>query len=138
MSWDAVTIAWDNGQVARVHHGDMPKSGERRQSRSLCRYFVRALEHLERDVRSACETYTRQRQLAGLGACRVEQIGERAVGRCTIDDGGRRRAHVVANWLEAGQRIVAELSQMRIPSQFDLFKRALQSKKYYTIERMRR
>jgi hypothetical protein len=22
-SWDAVTIAWDNGQVARVHHGDM-------------------------------------------------------------------------------------------------------------------
>ncbi len=23
MNWDAVTIAWDNGQVARVHHGDM-------------------------------------------------------------------------------------------------------------------
>jgi hypothetical protein len=22
-SWDAVTIAWNNGQVARVHHGDM-------------------------------------------------------------------------------------------------------------------
>ena len=22
-SWDAVTIAWKNGQVARVHHGDM-------------------------------------------------------------------------------------------------------------------
>jgi hypothetical protein len=22
-SWDAVTIAWDNGQVAVVHHGDM-------------------------------------------------------------------------------------------------------------------
>jgi hypothetical protein len=22
-SWDAVTIAWDNGKVARVHHGDM-------------------------------------------------------------------------------------------------------------------
>ena len=22
-SWDAVSIAWDNGQVARVHHGDM-------------------------------------------------------------------------------------------------------------------
>jgi hypothetical protein len=21
--WDAVTIAWDNGQVAKVHHGDM-------------------------------------------------------------------------------------------------------------------
>jgi hypothetical protein len=23
MSWDAVTIAWDNGQIATVHHGDM-------------------------------------------------------------------------------------------------------------------
>ena len=23
MTWDAVTIAWDNGQVATVHHGDM-------------------------------------------------------------------------------------------------------------------
>ena len=22
-SWDAVMITWDNGQVARVHHGDM-------------------------------------------------------------------------------------------------------------------
>ena len=22
-SWDAVTIAWNNGQLARVHHGDM-------------------------------------------------------------------------------------------------------------------
>jgi hypothetical protein len=22
-SWDAVTVAWDNGQVAAVHHGDM-------------------------------------------------------------------------------------------------------------------
>ena len=23
MSWDAVTIAWDNGHTATVHHGDM-------------------------------------------------------------------------------------------------------------------
>ena len=23
MSWDAVTIAWDNGHAATVHHGDM-------------------------------------------------------------------------------------------------------------------
>ena len=22
-SWDAVTIAWENGRVASVHHGDM-------------------------------------------------------------------------------------------------------------------
>jgi hypothetical protein len=25
MSWDAVTIAWDNGHTASVHHGDMGK-----------------------------------------------------------------------------------------------------------------
>jgi hypothetical protein len=22
-SWDAVTIAWDNGHIATIHHGDM-------------------------------------------------------------------------------------------------------------------
>jgi predicted RecA/RadA family phage recombinase len=22
-SWDAVTMAWDNGKVASIHHGDM-------------------------------------------------------------------------------------------------------------------
>jgi hypothetical protein len=22
-SWDAVTIVWDNGRIANVHHGDM-------------------------------------------------------------------------------------------------------------------
>ena len=27
-SWDAVTIAWNNGQVARVHHGDMREIGK--------------------------------------------------------------------------------------------------------------
>ena len=33
MSWDAVTIAWDNGQVAIVHHGDM-REIERSPARS--------------------------------------------------------------------------------------------------------
>ena len=32
-SWDAVTISWDNGHVAIVHHGDM--SEILRASRSL-------------------------------------------------------------------------------------------------------
>jgi len=32
-SWDAVTIAWDNGQVAIVHHGDM-REIERSPARS--------------------------------------------------------------------------------------------------------
>ena len=34
-SWDAVTITWDNGHVAIVHHGDM--SEILRASRSLPR-----------------------------------------------------------------------------------------------------
>ena len=46
MSWDAVTIAWDNGQVATVHHGDMreiqraPASLLPHQGLLLCRYIV--------------------------------------------------------------------------------------------------
>jgi hypothetical protein len=28
-SWDAVTIAWDNGQTASVHHGDMREIEQR-------------------------------------------------------------------------------------------------------------
>ena len=32
-SWDAVTIAWNNGQVAIVHHGDM-REIERSPARS--------------------------------------------------------------------------------------------------------
>jgi hypothetical protein len=36
-SWDAVTIAWNNGQVASVHHGDMREFSERRQSLLLCK-----------------------------------------------------------------------------------------------------
>ena len=33
ITWDAVTIAWDNGQVAIVHHGDM-REIERSPARS--------------------------------------------------------------------------------------------------------
>jgi len=32
-TWDAVTIAWDNGQVAIVHHGEM-REIERSPARS--------------------------------------------------------------------------------------------------------
>jgi hypothetical protein len=28
-SWDTVTIAWGNGEVARVHHGDMREYSRR-------------------------------------------------------------------------------------------------------------
>jgi hypothetical protein len=33
-SWDAVSIAWNNGQVARVHHGDMREFSKRRLRRT--------------------------------------------------------------------------------------------------------
>lgn len=39
MSWDAVTIAWDNGQVAT---GICARSSERQQRLLLCRYDVRS------------------------------------------------------------------------------------------------
>ncbi|MGA2313921.1 MAG: hypothetical protein ABSF87_16395 [Xanthobacteraceae bacterium] len=35
-SWDAVTIAWNNGQSARVYHGDMREIHKHRQSRTPC------------------------------------------------------------------------------------------------------
>ena len=34
ISWDAVTIAWDNGQVATVHHGEIA-NGPRVPTRRL-------------------------------------------------------------------------------------------------------
>jgi hypothetical protein len=37
ISWDAVTIAWDNGQVAIVHHGTCAKLSDRRQGRPRCK-----------------------------------------------------------------------------------------------------
>ena len=42
MSWDAVTITWDNGQVATVHPGTCARSSERQQSLLLCRYYARS------------------------------------------------------------------------------------------------
>src|SRR5215468_11492324 len=71
-----------------------------------------ALEHFECDARKARRN-TRQRERTGLGMRRVEPIGERTVGRFTVDDDDDRRAYELANGLEAGQRIVVQLSQMR-------------------------
>src|SRR5262249_32499484 len=71
-----------------------------------------ALEHFECDARKARRN-TRQRERTGLGTRRVEPIGERTIGRFTVDDDDYRRAYELANWLEAGQRIVVQLSQMR-------------------------
>src|SRR5713226_6820339 len=71
-----------------------------------------ALEHFECDARKACRN-TRQRQGTWPGTRCAEPIGERAVGRFTVDDDDYRRTHELADWLEAGQRIVAQLLQMR-------------------------
>ena len=43
--WDAVTIAWNNGQVARVHHGDMRRFSKNRQSRILCEGGLNQARH---------------------------------------------------------------------------------------------
>jgi hypothetical protein len=43
-SWDAVTIAWNNGKVASVHHGDM-----RSIQRSEEVAFYRTLENAYRE-----------------------------------------------------------------------------------------
>jgi hypothetical protein len=40
MSWDAVTIAWDNGQVATVHHGDMREIQRAPVNRLLCKLSI--------------------------------------------------------------------------------------------------
>src|SRR4030095_16483978 len=40
MSWDAVTIAWDNGQWPPYTMGTCARSSEREQSLLLCRYCV--------------------------------------------------------------------------------------------------
>src|SRR5262249_54145152 len=71
-----------------------------------------ALEHFECDARKARRN-TRQREPTRLGTRRVEQIGERTVGRFTVYDDNYRRGYELANWLETGQRIVVQLSQMR-------------------------
>jgi len=34
-SWDAVTIAWNNGKIATVHHGDNARNSSTYQSRDL-------------------------------------------------------------------------------------------------------
>ena len=54
-----------------------------------------------------------ERQLARLGARGRDKIGQRAVGRCTVDDDHAGRADEVADRLETRQRIKVQLSQMR-------------------------
>jgi hypothetical protein len=39
-TWDAVTIAWDNGQVAIVHHGEMRAEADTVNGLRHCRRVV--------------------------------------------------------------------------------------------------
>jgi hypothetical protein len=72
-----------------------------------------ALEALERNVKKGCRSGTRQRQVAGAGACRIQEIGKRVVGRCAVDGDDGWRTHQLANRFETFQRIIIHLSQMR-------------------------
>jgi hypothetical protein len=69
---------------------------------------------LERDVRTRRRAGARQVQLARFRARSIQQIGERAVGRLGTDHQQLRRARQIADRLEARQRVVAELAQMRV------------------------
>src|SRR6516164_4693377 len=91
----------------RVNGGSIARIGDKRNID-----VGSALEHFECDARKA-RWNTRQHQRTGLGTRRVEPISERTVGRFTVDDDDYRRTRESANWLEAGQRIVVQLSQMR-------------------------
>jgi hypothetical protein len=52
-----------------------------------------AVERVECNLVHGCGSKTRQRQVARLGARRVEEIGEREVRRCGVDDDNQRRMH---------------------------------------------
>ena len=64
-SWDAVTIAWNSGQVARVYHGDMREIQQTSASRILCDGAVYRLPTLPMR-RSAAEAIGTAPRLAGL------------------------------------------------------------------------
>jgi hypothetical protein len=58
MSWDAVTIAWDNGQVAIVTTGTCEKLSDHRQGRRRCKGSgIRACSS-----RATCRPPLRRRQ----------------------------------------------------------------------------
>ena len=63
-----------------------------------------ALEHLEADVLGGRRPVDSHGQLAGLGAGRFHQIGERAVGRCGMDrdDFGERVRWQIGSKLVSG------------------------------------
>ena len=63
MSWDAVTIAWDNGHVAAVHHGDMREIA----SASKAYYCVGTVSVGPRGVCPLLDQSRQRRILAGDG-----------------------------------------------------------------------
>lgn len=73
-----------------------------------------ALEFFEPEVERAAGTDARHGQAARFGARRLEQIGERVVGRRRGHDDEGRRVCQLANRLEAPQRIIAHLAQVRV------------------------
>jgi hypothetical protein len=54
-SWDAVTIAWNDGQVARVHHGDMREIQLKPDKAAYCVTALRMPAH----VSTSSELYFR-------------------------------------------------------------------------------
>ena len=74
--------------------------------------FSFALEHFESHLRRRAGTDAAEGQFAGLGACRVDQVGKLVIGRRAVDGDERRKVGEVADRRKIGQRIVFELAQM--------------------------
>jgi hypothetical protein len=55
-----------------------------------------------------------ERECAGLGVRRGDELADCFVGRCAVDDEDHRRSGQIANRLKARDRIVIRLSQNRI------------------------
>ena len=71
------------------------------------------LEPFDADVLGGVGPDAGDRQLARLGARRVQKLRKRAIGRRAVDDDDLRRRDQIADRLEAGLRIVIHLSQDR-------------------------
>ena len=112
LRYDRRIVGEDRGHMAAQQRVDR---GSRAGVGHVGHVDVRgALEDLEGDVQRGRGTSARQRQFAGLGARRGQQIGERPVGRGAIDDQHHRGRRQIADRLETGGWIVVLLFQRRI------------------------
>jgi hypothetical protein len=79
----------DRRDVARIRHEIQVDLGQ-------------TLEQFERHVLRGRWAEARERHFAGLGACRIEKLGKRAIGRRAADHDEHRSNGKMTDWLETG------------------------------------